>query len=165
MWLGSPIEQVSTDEQHLCCSRFEPLDTVIWKSRMKALKIPSEEAMEATTQRKQVQHLEISNQVDVGLDGCHLYNNQHTSLKLLTLKCTPTEVVRWNPFPLLDEIEKAHPDICKIQALKNGHHFYFQGRRVSLKNTSIIMKSNMGSTTHENSGSNIIGFNFGEKRA
>ena len=74
---------------------------------MKALKIPSEEeAMEAIIQRKQVQDLEISNQVDIGLEVCHLYNNYHTSLKLLTLKCTPTKVVRWKQFTiiLLDEI-------------------------------------------------------------
>ena len=104
------------------------MDTVIWKSRIKDIEIPSEEeAMETTIQRKKVQDLEISNQVDVDLDVRHLYNNHHTSLKLLTLKCTPTEVVRWKPFTLLDEIEKAHPDIFKIQALKNGHHYYFQG--------------------------------------
>ena len=42
-WLGSPIEQVPTDEQHLCCSIIEALHTIIWKSRMKNLKIPFEE--------------------------------------------------------------------------------------------------------------------------
>ena len=82
--LGIPMKQVIRNEQHLCCSRIESLDTVIWISRMKALKIPSEEeAMEATIQRKQVQDLNISNQYDIGLNVCHLYDNHHTSLKLL----------------------------------------------------------------------------------
>ena len=52
-----------------------------------------------------------------------------------------------------------------IRRRRRSHHFYFQVWRVSQKNTYIIMTFNIGSTTHANSGSNIIGFNFGEKRA
>ena len=60
----NPIKKVTADEQHLWCSKTEALDAVMWKSRMKALKIPSkEEAMEATIQRKQAQGLNIYNEV------------------------------------------------------------------------------------------------------
>ena len=37
-----PTKQVIRNEQHLCCSRIKALDRVIWKSRMKPLKIPSD---------------------------------------------------------------------------------------------------------------------------
>ena len=64
--------------------------------------------------------------------------------------------VKWKPFTiiLLDKIEKAHPDIFKPQALKNGHHFDFQDQRVYFKNTSIIMTFNVRSTTNAKIGSN-----------
>ncbi|KAH9318400.1 hypothetical protein KI387_020169, partial [Taxus chinensis] len=60
-----------------------------------------------------------------------------------------TEAVRRQPFTvvLLDEIEKAHPDIVNIllQMFEEGHLADSQGRRVSFKNTVIIMTSNIGS--------------------
>lgn len=80
---------------------------------------------------------------------------------------TLTEAVRRRPFTiiLLDEIEKAHPDIFNIllQVFEDGHLSDSQGRRVSFKNTLIIMTSNVGSTAIAKGGSNRIGFAFGEE--
>jgi len=59
-----------------------------------------------------------------------------------------SEKVRQNPYSviLFDEIEKAHPDVFNIllQVLDDGHITDSQGRRVSFKNTIIIMTSNAG---------------------
>lgn len=60
-----------------------------------------------------------------------------------------TEAVRRRPYAviLLDEIEKAHPDVFNIllQVLDDGHLTDNKGRVVNFKNTIIIMTSNMGS--------------------
>ncbi|MCL4549515.1 MAG: ATP-dependent chaperone ClpB [Bacteroidetes bacterium] len=60
-----------------------------------------------------------------------------------------TEAVRRKPYSvvLLDEIEKAHPDVFNIllQVLDDGRLTDNQGRTVDFKNTIIIMTSNMGS--------------------
>ncbi|MET3575653.1 ATP-dependent Clp protease ATP-binding subunit [Bhargavaea ullalensis] len=60
-----------------------------------------------------------------------------------------TEAVRRNPYSvvLLDEIEKAHPDVANIllQALDDGRITDSQGRNVDFTNTIIIMTSNIGS--------------------
>ena len=60
-----------------------------------------------------------------------------------------TEKVRRRPYSviLLDEIEKAHPDVFNIllQILDDGRLTDSQGRTVSFKNTLIIMTSNIGS--------------------
>jgi ATP-dependent Clp protease ATP-binding subunit ClpB len=67
-----------------------------------------------------------------------------------------TEAVRRKPYSvvLLDEIEKAHPDVFNIllQVLDDGHLTDNKGRVVNFKNTIIIMTSNIGS--------NIIQENF-----
>ena len=59
-----------------------------------------------------------------------------------------SEKVRRNPYSviLFDEIEKAHPDVLNIllQVLDDGHITDSQGRKVSFKNTIIIMTSNAG---------------------
>ncbi len=59
-----------------------------------------------------------------------------------------TEAVRRHPYSLvlLDEIEKAHPDIFNLllQILEDGVLTDSQGRKVSFKNTLIIMTSNLG---------------------
>ena len=59
-----------------------------------------------------------------------------------------TEKVRRRPYAvvLLDEIEKAHPDIFNIllQVLDEGHLTDSLGRRVDFKNTILIMTSNVG---------------------
>jgi ATP-dependent Clp protease ATP-binding subunit ClpB len=61
-----------------------------------------------------------------------------------------TEAVRRNPYcvVLLDEIEKAHPDVFNIllQILEDGRLTDSHGRTVSFKNTIVIMTSNTGST-------------------
>ncbi|MBL8007619.1 MAG: AAA family ATPase [Ignavibacteria bacterium] len=60
-----------------------------------------------------------------------------------------TEAVRRRPYSvlLLDEIEKAHPDVFNIllQVLDEGRLTDSQGRTVNFKNTIIIMTSNLGS--------------------
>lgn len=60
-----------------------------------------------------------------------------------------TEAVRRKPYcvVLLDEIEKAHPDVFNIllQVLDEGRLTDSQGRTVNFKNTIIIMTSNLGS--------------------
>jgi ATP-dependent Clp protease ATP-binding subunit ClpB len=67
-----------------------------------------------------------------------------------------TEAVRRKPYSvvLLDEIEKAHPDVYNIllQVLEDGRLTDNKGRTVNFKNTIIIMTSNLGS--------NIIRENF-----
>jgi ATP-dependent Clp protease ATP-binding subunit ClpB len=69
-----------------------------------------------------------------------------------------TEAVRRKPYQvvLLDEIEKAHPDVWNIllQVLDDGRLTDNKGRVVNFKNTIIIMTSNMGS--------DIIQENFAE---
>ncbi|MEB3233775.1 MAG: ATP-dependent Clp protease ATP-binding subunit [Leptolyngbyaceae bacterium] len=67
-----------------------------------------------------------------------------------------TEAVRRNPYSLilLDEIEKAHPDVFNVmlQLLDDGQLTDAQGRTVNFKNTLIIMTSNLGSRSIEKGG-------------
>ncbi|MBT2570417.1 AAA family ATPase [Planococcus sp. ISL-110] len=60
-----------------------------------------------------------------------------------------TEAVRRNPYSvvLLDEIEKAHPDVANIllQILDDGRITDSQGRLINFSNTVVIMTSNIGS--------------------
>lgn len=62
-----------------------------------------------------------------------------------------SEKVRQNPYSviLFDEVEKAHPDVFNIllQVLDDGHITDSQGRKVSFKNTVIIMTSNAGASS------------------
>ena len=73
-----------------------------------------------------------------------------------------TEKVRRKPYSvvLLDEIEKAHPDVFNIllQALDDGIMTDSLGRKVSFKNTIIIMTSNIGARELKDFGQGI-GFN------
>jgi ATP-dependent Clp protease ATP-binding subunit ClpB len=61
-----------------------------------------------------------------------------------------TEAVRRRPYSviLLDEVEKAHPDVFNVllQVLDDGRLTDGQGRTVDFRNTVIIMTSNLGST-------------------
>lgn len=70
-----------------------------------------------------------------------------------------TEKVRHNPYSivLLDEIEKAHPDVQNmfLQIMEDGHLTDSQGRTVSFKDTVIIMTSNAGTGVKEIN----VGFN------
>ncbi|ENR2392354.1 AAA family ATPase, partial [Escherichia coli] len=60
-----------------------------------------------------------------------------------------TEAVRRRPYSviLLDEVEKAHPDVFNIllQVLDDGRLTDGQGRTVDFRNTVVIMTSNLGS--------------------
>jgi ATP-dependent Clp protease ATP-binding subunit ClpC len=75
-----------------------------------------------------------------------------------------TEKVRRKPYSviLLDEIEKAHPDVFNIllQVLDEGHLTDSQGRKVNFKNTLIIMTSNVGARKLQDFGT---GVGFGTK--
>lgn len=72
-----------------------------------------------------------------------------------------TEVVRRRPYSviLLDEIEKAHPDVFNIllQIMDEGRLTDSQGRTVDFRNTIIIMTSNLGSE-HINKSKRSLGF-------
>jgi len=72
-----------------------------------------------------------------------------------------TEKVRRSPYSvvLLDEVEKAHPDLFNIllQVFDEGVLTDSFGRKIDFKNTIIIMTSNMGSREYKGSG-----FGFGE---
>jgi ATP-dependent Clp protease ATP-binding subunit ClpB len=67
---------------------------------------------------------------------------------------TLTEAVRRKPYSviLLDEVEKAHPDVFNVllQILDDGRLTDGQGRTVDFKNTVIIMTSNLGSQMIQN---------------
>ena len=76
-----------------------------------------------------------------------------------------TEKVRRKPYSvvLLDEIEKAHPDVFNIllQVLDDGILTDSLGRRVDFKNTILIMTSNIGTRDLKRAG----GFGFGAASA
>ncbi|MGW1955912.1 ATP-dependent Clp protease ATP-binding subunit [Streptomyces sp. NPDC001920] len=76
-----------------------------------------------------------------------------------------TEVVRRHPYALLllDEVEKAHPDVFNIllQVLDDGRLTDSQGRTVDFTNTVIVMTSNLGSEAISRGGSGI-GFGAGD---
>jgi ATP-dependent Clp protease ATP-binding subunit ClpC len=76
-----------------------------------------------------------------------------------------TEAVRRKPYSvvLLDEIEKAHPDVFNIllQMLEEGRLTDAQGRHVDFKNTIVIMTSNIGAASIAKNTS--IGFTIAEE--
>lgn len=78
-----------------------------------------------------------------------------------------TEAVRRKPFSvvLLDEVEKAHPDVFNslLQVLEEGRLTDGQGREVDFKNVILIMTSNLG--TRELSRSHGVGFTSGTAAA
>jgi ATP-dependent Clp protease ATP-binding subunit ClpC len=76
-----------------------------------------------------------------------------------------TEAVRRKPYSvlLLDEIEKAHPDVFNIllQILEDGKLTDAQGRKVDFRNTIVIMTSNIGAAQiSKNQG---LGFSLGDE--
>jgi ATP-dependent Clp protease ATP-binding subunit ClpC len=75
-----------------------------------------------------------------------------------------TEAVRRKPYSvvLLDEIEKAHPDVFNIllQILEDGKLTDAQGRKVDFRNTIVIMTSNIGAGTI--SKNQTLGFSVGD---
>lgn len=79
-----------------------------------------------------------------------------------------TDAVRRKPYAviLLDEIEKAHPDIFNIllQVLDDGRLTDSQGRTVDFKNTVIIMTSNAGAFKLQPQKTNTMGFAINEDK-
>ncbi|WP_431984439.1 ATP-dependent Clp protease ATP-binding subunit [Streptomyces qinglanensis] len=77
-----------------------------------------------------------------------------------------TETVRRNPYSLLllDEVEKAHPDVFNmlLQVLDDGRLTDSQGRTVDFTNTVIVMTSNLGSEAITGRGA-VLGFGGGEE--
>ncbi|HPU36316.1 MAG TPA: AAA family ATPase, partial [Bacillota bacterium] len=77
-----------------------------------------------------------------------------------------TEAVRRRPYTviLLDEIEKAHPDVFNIllQVLEDGRLTDAKGRTVDFRNTVLIMTSNVGVQTIKRE--STLGFRTGETR-
>jgi len=75
-----------------------------------------------------------------------------------------TEKVRRKPYSiiLLDEVEKAHPDVFNLllQALDDGHMTDGLGRKIDFKNTILIMTSNIGARQLQDFGT---GVGFGTK--
>jgi ATP-dependent Clp protease ATP-binding subunit ClpC len=76
-----------------------------------------------------------------------------------------TEAVRRKPYSvvLMDEIEKAHPDVFNIllQILEEGKLTDAQGRRVDFRNTIVIMTSNIGASSISKNQS--FGFSVGDE--
>src|SRR5919199_1588727 len=76
-----------------------------------------------------------------------------------------TESVRRKPYSvvLLDEIEKAHPDVFNIllQILEDGRLTDAQGRKVDFRNTIVIMTSNIGASSI--SKNQTLGFTLGDE--
>ncbi len=76
-----------------------------------------------------------------------------------------TESVRRRSYSviLLDEIEKAHPDVFNIllQVFEDGHLTDSKGRKVDFKNTVIVMTSNLGSSLIQSSSG--LGFGLGKQ--
>jgi len=81
---------------------------------------------------------------------------------------TLTKAVRRKPYSvvLLDEIEKAHPDVFNIllQVLDEGHLTDNYGRVIDFKNTVVIMTSNVGARDIMGSGKSL-GFQVADSRA
>jgi ATP-dependent Clp protease ATP-binding subunit ClpC len=71
-----------------------------------------------------------------------------------------TEAVRRKPYSvvLFDELEKAHPDVANmlLQILEDGKLTDSQGRQVDIRNTIILLTSNVGAETVRKS--NVLGF-------
>jgi ATP-dependent Clp protease ATP-binding subunit ClpC len=80
-----------------------------------------------------------------------------------------TEAVRRNPYSvvLLDEIEKAHPDVFNtlLQLLDDGRLTDSQGRTVSFANAVVIMTSNLGSEAIVNAAHGPLGFTANDNTA
>ncbi|MCK4926331.1 ATP-dependent Clp protease ATP-binding subunit, partial [Candidatus Aerophobetes bacterium] len=78
-----------------------------------------------------------------------------------------TEKIRRNPYSvvLLDEIEKAHPDVFNVllQMMEDGRLSDNLGHRVDFRNTILIMTSNLGA--REITADSKLGFSPGEKEA
>jgi ATP-dependent Clp protease ATP-binding subunit ClpC len=79
-----------------------------------------------------------------------------------------TEKVRRKPYSiiLLDELEKAHPDVLNVllQVFEDGHLTDGQGKKVDFKNTIIIMTSNIGARVAAATKRMPVGFGSDEQK-
>src|SRR4051812_43585146 len=79
-----------------------------------------------------------------------------------------TERIRRRPYSvvLLDEIEKAHPDVYNmlLQIMEEGHLTDSFGRRVDFRNVIMIMTSNIGSDLIKGGGPSMVLSNMGRQR-
>ena len=75
-----------------------------------------------------------------------------------------TEAVRRKPYSVLDEIEKAHPDVFNIllQILEEGKLTDSQGRKVDFRNSIVIMTSNIGAG--QIAKNQTLGFSFADEQ-
>lgn len=77
-----------------------------------------------------------------------------------------TEGIKRNPYAiiLLDEVEKAHPDVVQIllQLLEEGTVTDSSGEDINFKNAIVVMTGNIGSSILENPG--VVGFGGGASR-
>jgi ATP-dependent Clp protease ATP-binding subunit ClpB len=77
-----------------------------------------------------------------------------------------TEQIRRRPYAvlLMDEVEKAHPDVFNIllQVMDDGRLTDGKGRTVDFKNVVLIMTSNIGSEHLQNLGQHVMGFQSDE---
>lgn len=80
-----------------------------------------------------------------------------------------TEKVRRKPYSiiLLDELEKAHPDVLNVllQVFEDGHLTDGQGKKVDFKNTIIIMTSNIGARVAAAEKRTPVGFGSDEQKS
>lgn len=80
-----------------------------------------------------------------------------------------TEKVRRKPYSiiLLDELEKAHPDVLNVllQVFEDGHLTDGQGKKVDFKNTIIIMTSNIGARVAAAKKRTPVGFGSDEQKS
>ena len=83
-----------------------------------------------------------------------------------TRAASSTEAVRRKPYSvlLLDEIEKAHPDVFNIllQILEEGKLTDSQGRKVDFRNSIVIMTSNIGAG--QIAKNQTLGFSFADEQ-
>ncbi|URE10266.1 hypothetical protein MUK42_22313 [Musa troglodytarum] len=162
LWSGIPVQQLNADERKLLVGLDEEL-----RKRV----IGQDDAVNAISRAVKRSREDAMLRLDMSE-----YMERHTVSKLIGSPPgyigygdggTLTEAVRRRPFTviLLDEIEKAHPDIFNIllQVFEDGHLTDSQGRRVSFKNTLIVMTSNVGSEAISK-GKRSIGFLIAEDR-
>ncbi|KAE9467653.1 hypothetical protein C3L33_00439, partial [Rhododendron williamsianum] len=159
IWSGIPVQKLTADERMFLVGLDEQL-----KKRV----LGQDEAVAAICRAEAAM---------VRLDMSE-YMEQHTVSKLIGSAPgylgygeggTLTEAIRKRPFTvvLLDEIEKAHPDIFNIllQIFDDGHLTDSQGRRVSFKNALVVMTSNLGSTLIAKGRRKSIGFSVTDEES
>ncbi|CAI5535496.1 unnamed protein product [Closterium sp. Naga37s-1] len=156
-WTGIPLQQLTADEQrHLTALEPALHSRVVGQHKAvsaiaRAVRRAREEAMIRLDMSEYMERHAVSKLI--GAPPGYVGFGEGGKL---------TEAVRRRPFSLLllDEIEKAHPDVFNLllQIFEDGRLTDSQGRHVSFKNTLIIMTSNVGSQAIARGGGNRVGF-------